>query len=86
MSGRKSVLASMTITAAGNSHNCRANEAHRIPKGTKRLTIKEERAQLHYCLPCARIMLGRGLTALQTLYEAVDAELAKPSNDVERAS
>lgn len=80
--GYKQVIANMTITAAGSSHNCRANDAHRIPKGTKRLTIKEDGKPLHYCLGCARLILAKGQRELQAITNAVDAECAEPANDV----
>lgn len=37
----KSVVASMEITTARSSHNCRFNKTHRIHMGDARLTIKE---------------------------------------------
>lgn len=68
----KSVLVSMEITVAGSSHNCRFNDGHRITKGTHRLTIKEDRARLNYCLKCAKDFLVQGLARLQELESQVD--------------
>ena len=76
----------MTVTVAGSSHNCRANDAHRISKGTKRLTIKEDGTPLHYCLACARLILAKGQRELQAIIKDVDAECAAPANDVAAAA
>lgn len=75
----------MEITVAGSSHNCKANKGHRIPKGTKRLTITEDRSPLNYCLPCAQVMLAKGISALQATQQSVAEALSKPSNDVDSA-
>lgn len=78
----KSVLVSMEVTTAGKSHNCRFNKAHRIAKGKSRLTIKEDRAKLHYCLECARRFVLDGLSRLQEYQTQLDnlflANVPKP--------
>jgi hypothetical protein len=51
---RKSLLVTMEITAAGRAHNCRYNKRHRLEKGVKRLTIKSDGDEHHYCLACAK--------------------------------
>jgi hypothetical protein len=71
----KSTLQSMELTVAGASHNCRFNKSHRIPKGAKRLTIKEDRSRLHYCLVCARKFLVHDLERMKTLLAEVDSAL-----------
>lgn len=68
----KSVLASMEITVAGSSHNCRFNDGHRIQKGMSRLTIKEDRTKLNYCLECAQLFLVQGSERLQQLRSEVE--------------
>lgn len=68
----KSVLASIEITIAGKSHNCRFNDGHRIQQGTSRLTITEDRSKLNYCLPCAKDFLAKGIERLQELQAEVD--------------
>jgi hypothetical protein len=64
MGRAKSVLVSMAITEAGSSHNCRADDSHRITKGIKRLTISEDRSKLNYCLPCAQKFIALGIQRL----------------------
>jgi hypothetical protein len=67
----------MEITVAGSSHNCRYNDGHRIRKGMRRLTIKEDRAKLNYCLACAKAFLAQGLLRLQELQGQVDTLLGE---------
>jgi hypothetical protein len=67
----------MEITIAGSSHNCRFNGGHRIQKGMHRLTIKEDRTKLNYCLTCAKLFLVDGVARLQQLQSAVDRLLAE---------
>jgi len=62
----------MEISVAGASHNCRFNDTHRIQKGMSRLTIKEDRAKLNYCLACAKHFLDLGQQRLQELQADVD--------------
>lgn len=62
----------MEITVAGSSHNCRFNDGHRIKKGMRRLTIREDRAKLNYCLACAKVFLAEGATRLKDLQRQVD--------------
>jgi hypothetical protein len=76
MAHGKSVVVSMEITIAGSSHNCRFNDAHRIKKGDSRLTIKEDRSKLNYCLLCAKKFLGNGLERLHEMEAEVDRLLA----------
>lgn len=77
----KSVLVSMEITVAGSSHNCRFSDGHRIQKGMHRLTIKEDRAKLNYCLSCARAFLAQGLMRLRELESQVDQLLTSQPID-----
>jgi len=80
----KSVLVGMEITVAGSSHNCRFNDSHRITKGMYRLTIKEDRAKLNYCLSCAKVFLASGLVRLQELERRVGQ--LHPSQPVESST
>lgn len=60
----KSVVISMEITMVGRAHDCR-NGRHRLEKGMRRLTIKENGDERHYCLSCAKIFLKQGIERLQ---------------------
>lgn len=69
---------SLTITArldvAKSSHDCRFNDKHRIKMGDVRLKVRNRRSWLHYCLPCARIIVERTQVKLSTLQsEIMDA-------------
>jgi hypothetical protein len=70
---RKSLLVSMEITAAGRAHNCRYNKRHRLEKGVKRLTIKSDGDEHHYCLACAKAFLAASADRLAALRTEVDA-------------
>lgn len=63
----KSLIVSMEITAAGRAHNCRQSGNHRIEKGMKRLTIKSDGDEHHYCLACAKTFLAKDIERLQAL-------------------
>lgn len=73
MARPKSLIVNMEFTTAGNSHNCRHNDSHRITKGTKRLTIKTDDGPQHYCLACAKSFIARDLERLQNLLTEVSA-------------
>ena len=68
----KSVLVNMKITTVGRAHSCRFNKNHRLEKGMKRLTFKENGDEAHYCLPCGKPFLTKGLKDLQSLIMEVD--------------
>jgi hypothetical protein len=70
---RKSLLVSMEITAAGRAHNCRYNKRHRLEKGVKRLTIKADGDEHHYCLACAKAFMAASADTLAALRAEVDS-------------
>lgn len=78
MARPRSLIVSMEITVAGNSHNCRNNDGHRIQKGAKRLTIKSDGDRHHYCLACAKGFLIKDAERLRALIEEVEAAQASP--------
>ena len=69
----KSVILTMAVTTAGNSHNCRFNKAHRIKKGMKRLTIKVDGDDHNYCLSCGSLFLATGIERLQAILTEVNS-------------
>jgi hypothetical protein len=68
----RSLIVSMELTVAGNSHNCRNNGGHRISKGAKRLTIKSDGDRHHYCLACARVFLVADAERLRAIIAEVE--------------
>ena len=72
----KSLLVSMEITTAGRSHNCRYNKRHRIEKGMRRLTVKVDRNDHHYCLVCAKAFMAASTDRLASIRGEVEALLA----------
>jgi hypothetical protein len=75
----RSLIVSMEITVAGNSHNCRFNDNHRIAKGMRRLTIKSDGDKHHYCLACAKGFLVKDVERLQTILTDVENALTRPA-------
>jgi hypothetical protein len=69
----KSLIVSMTWTHAGRAHDCRYNKNHRIEKGQRRLTIKSDGDEHHYCVACAKTFLAADIKRLQTLFDQADA-------------
>lgn len=76
----RSLIVSMQITTAGNSHNCRFNDNHRITKGTKRLTIKSDGDSHHYCLECAKGFLVKDIERLRAILAEVESIAGNPGN------
>lgn len=70
--GYKSLIVSMAITSAGRAHYCRYNKKHRLEKGSKRLTIKSNGDEHHYCIACARVFLVKDIDRLKILLADVD--------------
>lgn len=68
----KSVVVSMELTTAGNSHNCKFNKSHRIERHARRLTINEDGTLLNYCLPCARAFLAKGAARIAEMQTEVE--------------
>lgn len=70
--GYKSLIVSMEITTAGRGHDCRYNKKHRLEKGFKRLTVRSDGNDHHYCLGCAKIFLMNGVERLKELLLEVE--------------
>lgn len=68
----KSLIASMEWTVAARAHDCRSNKNHRLEKGDRRLTVKEDGSDLHYCVTCATTFLASDIKRLQNLLAAVE--------------
>lgn len=67
----KSLIVSMEITTAGRAHDCRYNKNHRLEKGVRRLTIRSDGDEHHYCLACAKTFLVKDIERLQVLLAEV---------------
>jgi hypothetical protein len=62
----------MEWTHAGRAHDCRFNKKHRLEKGQRRLTIKSDGDEHHYCVACAKTFLVGDIKRLQVLLEQAD--------------
>jgi hypothetical protein len=71
----KSLIVSMEITTAGRAHDCRYNKNHRLEKGFRRLTIRSDGDEHHYCLACAKAFLVKDIERLQAFLVAIEALL-----------
>jgi hypothetical protein len=74
----RSLIVSMQWTQAGRGHDCRYNKSHRLEKGQRRLTIKSDGDEHHYCVACAKTFLVADIKRLQTLLEEADAMRRDP--------
>jgi hypothetical protein len=64
----------MQWTHAKRAHDCRFNQKHRLEKGQRRLTIKSDGDEHHYCVACAKTFLAADITRLQALLAQADSE------------
>ena len=65
----KSLVIRTEVDTAGRAHNCQASAKHRIEKGDVRLKVKKGRSWEHYCLACAKKIIGLDLEKLKALQE-----------------
>jgi hypothetical protein len=63
----KSLIIHVGIDTAGKAHNCQASAKHRIEKGDVRLKVRNGRSWDHYCLACAKSIIGRDILKLTEL-------------------
>jgi ribosomal protein L24E len=68
----------MEWTLAGRAHDCRFNKSHRLEKGQRRLTVKSDGDEHHYCVSCAKKFLTIDIQRLQDLLEKADADTSEP--------
>lgn len=73
MARPKSLIVSMEITAAGRAHDCRYNKNHHFEKGDRRLTVRSDGEEHHYCLACAKVFLARDVERLRAFLAEVEA-------------
>ena len=74
MSRIRSLVTRIEIDLAQRAHNCQANTRHRIERGDKRLKVRNGRSWDHYCLDCARTIIGRDITTLKTLSQKLGGD------------
>jgi hypothetical protein len=69
----RSLIVSMEITTVGRAHDCRYNKNHRLEKGDRRLTVRADGDEHHYCLACAKTFLAKDVERLRTVLAEVEA-------------
>lgn len=72
----KSFVSTLLVERAVNSHNCRFNHAHRIRGGEARLTAKEGREKLRYCVSCALSFMRADIEVLQSKIKELESAAA----------
>lgn len=65
----KSLVTHVEIDTAGKAHNCQASAKHRIEKGDVRLKVRNGRSWDHYCLDCAKKIIGRDIDKLKAIQD-----------------
>jgi hypothetical protein len=70
----KSLIVSMEWTEVARAHDCRNNKNHRLEKGQRRLTIKSDGDEHHYCVACAKTFLAADIRRLQALLAQADSQ------------
>ena len=65
----KSLLIRAEVDTAGKAHNCQASSKHRIEKGDVRLKVRKGRSWEHYCLACAKKIIGISQEKLKVLHD-----------------
>jgi len=65
----KSLVTHVEIDTAGKAHNCQASAKHRIEKGDVRLKVRNGRSWDHYCLDCAKKIIGRDIEKLKAIQD-----------------
>lgn len=63
----KSLIETVRIDVALSSHNCQANQAHRVNKGDVRLKVRDGMGWAHYCKDCALKIINKDIAKLTTL-------------------
>lgn len=69
----KSLVIKAELDTALKSHNCQANDNHRISKGESRLKVSNGRSYNYYCIMCAKHILATDIKKLQTLEKHIDS-------------
>lgn len=78
----KSLVTRCEFDFAGNSHNCQANEKHRILKGQSRLKVRKGRSWDHYCLDCAKKIIENDYEKIRVLHEQQQQLVSGPAEKV----
>lgn len=63
----KSLIETVRVEIALKSHNCQANQAHRVNKGDVRLKVRDGLGWAHYCKDCALKIIAKDIEKLNRL-------------------
>lgn len=68
----RSLVTHVELDVALKAHDCQGNSQHRILRGSARLKVRNERGWDHYCLSCAKVIVGRDIVHLQGVVTQLD--------------
>lgn len=71
---RKSLVQRSEVDQVQKSHNCRANNKHRLKPGDRRLKVHEDGSPLHYCAECAVKIIDSDIAKLQELAQQLRSD------------
>ena len=72
----KSILLNARVDLVGKAHNCQHNRRHRLEKGHRRLKVRKDRSDEHFCVECALGIIDRDIEELQLLAQQLRGEIA----------
>jgi hypothetical protein len=79
MAAPKSFLKKLSVTTAKRRHSCQHNAAHVITAGDKRLTVRIDRTDEHFCVACGSTFLQRDMGLLDERLQELTAPAAEHS-------
>ena len=78
MAAPKTILIKISVDEAARAHDCQHNSRHRLERGHRRLKVKKDRSNEHFCVPCALAIIERDIAKLQVIAQQLRGEIALP--------
>jgi hypothetical protein len=70
----KSILVTASVDEACKAHNCQHNNKHRLERGNRRLKVRKDRSNEHFCVSCALGIIERDIKTLTLLGKQLRGE------------
>ena len=71
----KSILVAVCVDEAGKAHDCQHNKKHRLERGNRRLKVRKDRSDEHFCVECALAIIERDIEKLRMLAKQLRREV-----------
>lgn len=68
----RSLLRTLSVTAAGKRHTCRSDKNHVLHKGDPMLIVKVDRDSAHYCIDCGLKFINNARQQLLLVEEQLE--------------